>query len=88
MTDAREYLIDLLVSAEMEWYEQHPRLKPDVPEMRQDAGDAVDAFAHQLAEKIRDRIGRFDLPFESERTKEFVAFGRSMADLIDPEVGE
>ena len=46
----------------------------------------LDTFAHGLADAIRDHIGRTDYPGESQHAKNIVAFGRSMADLIDPEV--
>ena len=56
----------------------------------QSAVSAVDAYrdevAHELAEKIRNYIGTTDYPDESQRVKDLVAFGRAMANLIDPEV--
>lgn len=54
--------------------------------LKQSADKLIKAFAHELAEEIRDNIGRADYPHESQHVKDLVAFGRAQADLIDSEV--
>ncbi|MFJ2650857.1 hypothetical protein ACIO1C_29580 [Streptomyces sp. NPDC087420] len=44
------------------------------------------AYAHELAEKIRDFVGPWSYPGEAEHVIRHVAGWRSAADLIDPEV--
>lgn len=44
------------------------------------------AWAAEHADKIRDHIGREDYPHESARVRNLVAFGRAMADVIDPDL--
>ncbi|MFB7823854.1 hypothetical protein [Streptomyces hydrogenans] len=52
------------------------------------ARKVLDGYAHELAEELRDGIGRADYPGESERAVRFVAGVRYAADQVDPEVTE
>lgn len=48
----------------------------------------LNEHAHELAEKQRDLIGRTDYPNESQRVRDLVAYGRALANYIDPEFTE
>lgn len=48
----------------------------------------LNEHAHELAEKQRDLIGRTDYPNESRSDRRRRAYGRALADSIDPEVSE
>lgn len=44
----------------------------------------IDAYAHELAEVLRDSIGRDDYPGEPEQVTRLVEGYRLAADAIDP----
>ena len=56
------------------------------PEWNAIVDEILAEHAHELAEKIRDSIGRTDHPNKSQRVKDMISMARKQADLIDPEV--
>jgi hypothetical protein len=48
----------------------------------------IDNFAHELAEKIRNCIGKDDYPYESDRARNITLGFRMAAVVIDPEVSK
>lgn len=59
--------------------------KEHSPDISQKMSDRIDAFAHELAEKIRAASATCAV-FRSEDMQARADHGRRMADLIDPEV--
>lgn len=49
-----------------------------------DVSELLDLYAHELAENLRDLVGRHDYPGENDYAVAFVAGYRSAAKAIDP----
>ncbi len=67
------------------WFTRY-RISGDRAEAEAWARGILDRHAHQLAESLRDTVGREDHPGESERAARYVLGCRDAANLIDPAV--
>lgn len=57
----------------------------DDDEAKVEAAKLLDEYAHELAEELRDNIGRDDYPYESKLTQTYVSGWRGAANRIDPD---